>query len=338
MTTDAVRRRAGHGRRRPDLRDAARPAARGGVGVEIDVANVPQRETGMTPYEIMLSESQERMLLIVKRGREAEVERIFEKWDLHAVRIGEVTADGILRVQDRRHGRRRGPEPGADRRGAGLPPSDGAAGESRRAAAASATSVRQPLPRPNDALLSLARLADRREQAMDLPAVRLHGADEHDRARPGSGAGVVRVKGTNARAGDVASTATAGSVCSIRGRERGSRSPRRRATSRAPARRRSARRTASTSAIPNGPRSCGSSPRPWPGSARRAARSRFPSPAATSACTTRPTGARSCRRRSSASSGCSRTRRTCAGACFPRTGSRSFCWATAPASWAAAST
>ena len=55
----------------------------------------------MTPYEIMLSESQERMLLVAKRGREAEVERIFEKWDLHAVRIGEVTADGILRVKDR---------------------------------------------------------------------------------------------------------------------------------------------------------------------------------------------------------------------------------------------
>jgi phosphoribosylformylglycinamidine synthase len=75
--------------------------ARGGSGVEIDVALVPQRETGMTPYEIMLSESQERMLLVVKRGREAEVERIFEKWDLHAVRIGEVTTDGMLRVKER---------------------------------------------------------------------------------------------------------------------------------------------------------------------------------------------------------------------------------------------
>ena len=73
--------------------------ARGGVGVEIDVAKVPQRETGMTPYEIMLSESQERMLLIVKRGREAEVERIFEKWDLHAVQIGEVIAEQRLRVK-----------------------------------------------------------------------------------------------------------------------------------------------------------------------------------------------------------------------------------------------
>src|SRR5437773_4447443 len=73
--------------------------SRGGAGVEIDVARVPQRETGMTPYEIMLSESQERMLLVVKRGRESEVERMFDKWDLHAVRIGEVTSDGFLRVR-----------------------------------------------------------------------------------------------------------------------------------------------------------------------------------------------------------------------------------------------
>jgi phosphoribosylformylglycinamidine synthase subunit PurL len=74
--------------------------SRGGAGVEIDVAKVPQRESGMTPYEIMLSESQERMLLVVKRGREAEVERIFEKWDLHASHIGEVTTDGMLRVKE----------------------------------------------------------------------------------------------------------------------------------------------------------------------------------------------------------------------------------------------
>src|ERR1700704_331229 len=75
--------------------------SRGGAGIEIDVSLVPQRETGMTPYEIMLSESQERMLLVVKRGREAEVERIFGKWDLHAVHIGEVTGDGLLRVRNR---------------------------------------------------------------------------------------------------------------------------------------------------------------------------------------------------------------------------------------------
>ncbi len=75
--------------------------SRGGAGVEIDVSLVPQRETGMTPYEIMLSESQERMLLVVKQGREREVERIFDKWDLHAVRIGIVTTDGRMRVKDR---------------------------------------------------------------------------------------------------------------------------------------------------------------------------------------------------------------------------------------------
>jgi phosphoribosylformylglycinamidine synthase len=75
--------------------------SRGGAGVDIDVSLVPQRETGMTPYEIMLSESQERMLMVVKRGREAEVERIFDKWDLHAVRVGEVTTDGKLRVRNR---------------------------------------------------------------------------------------------------------------------------------------------------------------------------------------------------------------------------------------------
>src|SRR6187401_2666648 len=75
--------------------------SRGGAGVEIDVMHVPQRETGMTPYEIMLSESQERMLLVVKKGREAEVEAIFEKWDLHAAHIGEVTTDGLMRVKER---------------------------------------------------------------------------------------------------------------------------------------------------------------------------------------------------------------------------------------------
>ena len=75
--------------------------ARGHVGIEIDIAKVPQRETGMSPYEIMLSESQERMLFIVREGREAEVEQIFEKWDLHAIRIGQVTGDGLLRIKDR---------------------------------------------------------------------------------------------------------------------------------------------------------------------------------------------------------------------------------------------
>jgi phosphoribosylformylglycinamidine synthase len=73
-------------------------ASRGGLGIEIDLAKVPQRETGMTPYEIMLSESQERMLLVAERGREREVFDVFHKWGLDAVEIGKVTEDGILRV------------------------------------------------------------------------------------------------------------------------------------------------------------------------------------------------------------------------------------------------
>jgi phosphoribosylformylglycinamidine synthase II len=75
-------------------------AARGGMGIDFDVAKVPQRESGMTPYEILLSESQERMLMCVKRGREKEVQDIFERWDLHAVEIGTVTGDGLVRVRE----------------------------------------------------------------------------------------------------------------------------------------------------------------------------------------------------------------------------------------------
>ena len=71
---------------------------RGGVGIEIELDLVPQREDGMTPYEIMLSESQERMLLVAERGREEEVLRVFAKWGLDAVEIGTVTGDGRLRV------------------------------------------------------------------------------------------------------------------------------------------------------------------------------------------------------------------------------------------------
>src|SRR5262245_5805267 len=74
--------------------------SRGGVGVEIDVMHVPQRETGMTPYEIMLSESQERMLLIVKKRRGKDVERIFEKWDLHAGKHCKATEYDRLRIRD----------------------------------------------------------------------------------------------------------------------------------------------------------------------------------------------------------------------------------------------
>jgi len=73
-------------------------ASKGGVGVEIDLDRVPQREEGMTAYEIMLSESQERMLLVARKGTEDKVIEIFKKWGLDAVVIGRVTDDGLVRV------------------------------------------------------------------------------------------------------------------------------------------------------------------------------------------------------------------------------------------------
>jgi phosphoribosylformylglycinamidine synthase len=75
-------------------------ASRGNSGIEIDLALVPQREPGMTPYETMLSESQERMLIIVRQGHEKTVLDIFEKWDIPCAEIGRVTDDGLMRVKD----------------------------------------------------------------------------------------------------------------------------------------------------------------------------------------------------------------------------------------------
>jgi len=74
-------------------------SAKGGVGVEIDLKDVPLRESGMIPYEILLSESQERMLVCVKKGCEDKVREIFRKWDLHSQIIGQVTDDGMFRVK-----------------------------------------------------------------------------------------------------------------------------------------------------------------------------------------------------------------------------------------------
>src|SRR5208282_1557169 len=71
---------------------------RGGVGLEIELDLVPQRETGMTAYEIMLSESQERMLLVAEKGREEDVARVFQKWGLDAVTVGRVIGQPTMRV------------------------------------------------------------------------------------------------------------------------------------------------------------------------------------------------------------------------------------------------
>jgi len=77
---------------------SAEMASKAGMGIEMHLDDVPQRETGMTAYEMMLSESQERMLLVVKRGREAEIEAIVSKWGLHAVHVGEVIEEKVLRL------------------------------------------------------------------------------------------------------------------------------------------------------------------------------------------------------------------------------------------------
>ena len=79
---------------------SAEMAARGDVGVTIDVSRVPVRETGMSPYEILLSESQERMLVVASRGREDDVRRMLERWDLEAAVIGEVIAEPVYRVTE----------------------------------------------------------------------------------------------------------------------------------------------------------------------------------------------------------------------------------------------
>jgi len=75
-------------------------AAAGNVGMVVDISLVPKREPDMEAWEVMMSESQERMLLVVQKGREDEVKRIFDKWGLHCVVIGQITDDGIVRIYD----------------------------------------------------------------------------------------------------------------------------------------------------------------------------------------------------------------------------------------------
>lgn len=79
---------------------AVESAARGGGGIEIDVLKVPRREKGMTPYEVMLSESQERMLVVVKKGYEERVRAVFDRWGLQSTIIGQVTGDGLARIKE----------------------------------------------------------------------------------------------------------------------------------------------------------------------------------------------------------------------------------------------
>jgi phosphoribosylformylglycinamidine synthase len=78
---------------------ASEVAAKSGVGMRIEVERIPRRATGMVPFEVMLSESQERMLVVARPGREADVERVFARWELHGVRIGDVIAEERLEIR-----------------------------------------------------------------------------------------------------------------------------------------------------------------------------------------------------------------------------------------------
>ena len=168
-------------------------AAKGGCGVRVDLDRVPQRETGMSAYEIMLSESQERMLLVVRRGREAEVERVFAKWDLDAAALGEVTGDGLLRV---RHAGETAAEVPCRALTEGAPVTD-------RPLAAPAS-----WPPPEVTAADLDEPKDWNEVALRLAAApglcsRRWVYEQYDHmvrsdtlARPGADAGVVRIEGS----------------------------------------------------------------------------------------------------------------------------------------------
>ena len=158
-------------------------------------------------YEIMLSESQERMLLVVKKGREAEVEAIFEKWDLHASHIGDVMNDGILRVKNHGEVVAEIPERPARRRSAGLQPPDRAARLSRRAnqldqatlarLAGGAAPPRRGMP--SSRCSASPTVASKRWVYRQYD----HMVRTNSIVLAGMGAGVVRIKGTSARARDV---------------------------------------------------------------------------------------------------------------------------------------
>ena len=174
---------------------SAEMAARGGVGVEIDARLVPMRETGMTPYEVLLSESQERMLVVARRGREREVDAICRAWELGSAVIGRVTDDGMYRV-------RWGDEVVAEIPGRELvdraPVYHPEARESAEAAARRARPL-PPLPAEPD-------LGETLERLLDLPTIasKRWVYEQYDTSvqtstvlGPGGDAAVLRVRGTS---------------------------------------------------------------------------------------------------------------------------------------------
>ena len=153
-------------------------AGRGGLGIELDLDRIPLREPGLTPYEMLLSESQERMLLVAARGREAEVAAVFAKWDLHAPVVGRITADGRWRAIYRG-------QVVADvpvRRGAALrPPGDATPTGTDHAGEA----ARHLSAHPGRGAPRAPRESQRRLEALGFPAVRCAGAEQYRRGSGG---------------------------------------------------------------------------------------------------------------------------------------------------------
>ena len=170
--------------------------ARAGTGIELDLDAVPQRESAMTAYEIMLSESQERMLLVADQSKEKEVFDVFHKWGLDVVTVGRVTNDGLLRV--RQHGKVVAEIPNSALADEApvyqrplMPPKSVRCRRGLDRLIAFSTAANQPLidtflmpsgsyPDYNHLLKLAGVFAESREPAMGLGTIRSHGAIQHD--------------------------------------------------------------------------------------------------------------------------------------------------------------
>ena len=155
---------------------AVEMGAKGDLGVTLDLDKVPCRETGMSAYEMMLSESQERMLMVLKPEKEQEAEAIFRKWGLDFAVVGETTPTKRFIVRHRRRGHGRPADQGARRRGAGLRPARTRRRRSRPVL--KAADVAPPMATA-DALAEADRLARSLLQALGLGAVRSRHPRQH---------------------------------------------------------------------------------------------------------------------------------------------------------------
>ena len=299
-------------------------ADRAGTGMRIDLDAIPRREPGMEPFEVMISESQERMLAIVRPDRWDAVREVCERWGLPVAVIGRVTDDGDIAVVDgraqelARRARPRRPHERRDRPRAGRRAAARAAAP-RPAPGAPADDEPGLLPErgmdPGAVLLALLGSANLSARRAGLRAVRLDGPGEHGRrARPRRRGAADQGHDEGARRDDRRQPGRRahGSVAR-RGDERRRGDPQRLDHRRAAARRHELPQLRRPDPAR---RRSGSSRRPSAASATRAARSACRSPAATSRSTTSRRRARSRRRRRSASSGCSTTSDALVGPAF----------------------